>query len=128
MTDETGRRNYSKYNKYLTLMRVHEPTGESSGAGQRGKKVTQSFEPIDTLPAPPKLTPAPQSSLQGENGTESNGSSPTYRPAYSKPPPLQPSYDMKRKNPEDSEDEPPKKKGTLENKKTMWKCKKCLFR
>uniref|UniRef100_A0A1B6M9Q0 C2H2-type domain-containing protein n=1 Tax=Graphocephala atropunctata TaxID=36148 RepID=A0A1B6M9Q0_9HEMI len=131
MTDETGRRNYSKYNKYLTLMRVHEPAAESSGTGQRGKKITQSFEPIETLPAPPKLTPAPQSALQENNGSKPCDS-PTpmsqFRTIYPKPPPLQPSIDMKRKGPENSEEEPPKKRGLLENKKTMWKCKKCLFR
>lgn len=43
MTDETGRRNYSKYNKYLTMMRVHEPNAESGGL-PKGKKVSFSFE------------------------------------------------------------------------------------
>lgn len=124
MTDETGRRNYSKYNKYLTMMRVHEPMAESSGTGLRGKKLTQSFEPLETLPTPPKLTPAPHM-----DGNSSSPDSPTQlKSIYQKPPTLQPSFDMKRKGADDSEDEPPKKKGTLENKKTMWKCKKCLFR
>lgn len=127
MTDETGRRNYSKYNKYLTLMRVHEPAAESSGSGMRGKKITQSFEPIETLPTPPKLTPAPQ---PGDGNSLSNTSavSAQFRTIYPKPPPLQSSFDMKRKGSGESEEEPAKKKGLLENKKTMWKCKKCLFR
>lgn len=114
-------------------MRVHEPAAESSGSGLRGKKVTQSFEPIETLPSPPKLTPAPQSALQSNDGNNSllsnSTNAPTqFRTIYPKPPPLQPSFDLKRKTCEESEDEPAKKKGLLENKKTMWKCKKCLFR
>lgn len=68
MTDETGRRNYSKYNKYLTLMRVHEPTAESSGSGRRtkGLDVSQGMALHSSvgilqqqLPAPPRLTRAP---------------------------------------------------------------------
>ncbi|KAJ4431354.1 hypothetical protein ANN_19951 [Periplaneta americana] len=70
MTDETGRRNYSKYNKFLTLMRVHEPTAESSGSGRRSKGTDLSqgmAVPVShgavilqqQLPAPPRLTRAP---------------------------------------------------------------------
>lgn len=68
MTDETGRRNYSKYNKYLTLMRVHEPTAESSGSGRRSKGLDMSQAMTvhpnanilqQQLPAPPRLTRAP---------------------------------------------------------------------
>lgn len=137
MTDETGRRNYSKYNKYLTLMRVHEPSAESSGTGRRSKPLTQSYDPIETLPAPPKLTPAPLSALQSASPNNvqimMNNSTPpplpplSQRPLYSKPPPLQSSLDMKRSG-QESDLEPPKKKQSVENKKTMWKCKKCLFR
>jgi len=68
MTDETGRRNYSKYSKYLTLMRVHEPTAESSGSGRRSKGLDGSQGMVvhsnvsilqQQLPAPPRLTRAP---------------------------------------------------------------------
>lgn len=76
----------------------------------------QSFEPLETVPPLPKLTPAPQA----------DGSDPS--PPRTKPPPLHPSNELKRKAQEEAEDEPSKKKGLAENKKTMWKCKKCLFR
>lgn len=44
MTDETGRRNYSKYNAYLTLMRVADGTDgshatHSTGSHKRSKAV-----------------------------------------------------------------------------------------
>lgn len=139
MTDETGRRNYSKYNKYLTLMKVHEPSAESSGSGRRTKPVTQSYgpiEPVPILPAPPKLTPAPalhpsnpSSNLQMQSSTPPPPPPLSqHRPIYPKPPPLHSSYDLKRPMQDSRDDNIPKKKLNVENKKTMWKCKKCLFR
>lgn len=136
MTDETGRRNYSKYNKYLTLMKVHEPSAESSGSGRRTKAVTQSYgpiEPVPILPAPPKLTPAP--ALHPSNSLQMQSTTPPpppplsqHRPIYPKPPPLHSSYDLKRPMQDNPDEDIPKKKQNVENKKTMWKCKKCLFR
>ncbi|XP_039279826.1 LOW QUALITY PROTEIN: uncharacterized protein LOC111050663 [Nilaparvata lugens] len=125
MTDETGRRNYSKYNKYLTLMRVQEPTAESSGSGRRTKSLTDSEEHSCSSTPPPPLSPAAPPRL-----------TPALRPisdlppkaAHSKPPPLQAAFQSANRSQDDATDEPPKKKSNSENKKTMWKCKKCFFR
>lgn len=109
MTDETGRRNYSKYNKYLTMMKVQEPSAESSGTGRRSKAsdATQGVateNDIIPLPAPPRLTraPTPGTAYQIPQGAP-------LRP----PPPLKAAHQV------------PTSPAT---KKTLWKCKKCNFR
>lgn len=98
MTDETGRRNYSKYNQHLILLKVAEPTADNlnpmyvagpstSRAGASGSQSDtpprRTSEPMPGLPAPPKLTraPAPRSSAQGSSSPSGN----LLRP----PPPLQ---------------------------------------
>uniref|UniRef100_A0A0A9X010 C2H2-type domain-containing protein n=1 Tax=Lygus hesperus TaxID=30085 RepID=A0A0A9X010_LYGHE len=86
LTDETGRRNYSKYNKYLTTMKMEN---------QQAPKLPRRILPKD--------------GVQPSSSHTSHGS----------------------KRPTDSADEydsSPKKKPHVENKKTMWKCKKCYFR
>ncbi|XP_014247772.1 zinc finger protein Xfin-like isoform X2 [Cimex lectularius] len=85
LTDETGRRNYSKYNKYLTTMHMAS---------------TSSVKPLR------KILPKDHHNQE------------------------QVQYGLKRSSTEhrDLEHEQPKKKPHLENKKTMWKCKKCYFR
>lgn len=118
MTDETGRRNYSKYNKYLTMMKVQEPTAESSGTGRRSKPAdaTQgnvTERDIIPLPAPPRLTraPPPGTSHQMPQGIP-------LRP----PPPLKAAHQSVQAQSSSVE---PLKEAT---KKTLWKCKKCNFR
>lgn len=153
MTDETGRRNYSKYNKYLTLLRVHEPSAESSGSGRRTKSQPESTSNncmqkekqslptrsrSSSVPALPKLTPAPNSSQASCVSPQPTASLPVQsppslshlRPIFPKPPPLKPSHDMKRSHELNSTKEPVKKKSNIDKdyKKTMWKCKKCFFR
>lgn len=72
MTDETGRRNYSKYNQHMLWLKIAEPSAEnltpmmshasSSKAAVNGNQVTMphsTSEPVPILPAPPKLTRAP---------------------------------------------------------------------
>ncbi|PSN41765.1 hypothetical protein C0J52_08854 [Blattella germanica] len=108
MTDETGRRNYSKYNKYLTLMRVHEPTAESSGSGRRSKVVESSqgmamhptnvsVPPQHQLPALPPLTRAPMPAMNHlprlEPGAPMRPPPPlqaAHHVVFPGPPPLQP--------------------------------------
>lgn len=121
MTDETGRRNYSKYNKYLTMMKVQEPTAESSGTGRRSKptEATQgnvTERDIIPLPAPPRLTraPTPGTPHQVPHGVP-------LRP----PPPLKAAHQIPSLAKADLTIAKCLKENT---KKTLWKCKKCNFR
>lgn len=116
---ETGRRNYTKYNQYLTYMRVHEP--DSTDACKLASPKTQS--PVPILP---KLTPAP--SVDGEVGAPSASkaaSDASMRPLPQLHP-ANPSVSLKRINESGDDSEIPKKKTPSEKK--MWKCKKCKFR
>ena len=84
LTDEAGRRNYSKYNKYLVPI-----------SNEEFKKAQQ----------PRRLMP--------KDNTD----------------PVEPKRNSKRTiEDHDDEERTPKKKAFTENKKTMWKCKKCFFR
>ncbi|KAK9752125.1 hypothetical protein QE152_g4528 [Popillia japonica] len=114
MTDETGRRNYTKYNKYLTEINLSGEHNETCGGfGTR----TKNHDPPSQVPLPnktelPKLTRAPSSN--------------DFRPLLrnQRPPPgLKAADEMflaKLAN--------EKKKNNADSKKTMWKCKKCNFR
>nr|XP_018912996.1 PREDICTED: uncharacterized protein LOC109041199 [Bemisia tabaci] len=108
MTDETGRRNYSKYNRYLTLIRVHEPSAESSGTGRRTKAIPSGGANSQSPKPSSNAVPSSQQTAR---------KSAVPAAAVKRPPSAEP-----------SDSEPPKKKSSPENKKTMWKCKKCLFR
>lgn len=117
MTDETGRRNYTKYNKYLTEIHVSsDQQGETSGgSGTRPKNSYERVSPSQLLPSKaelPKLTRAPSSS----------DFSPLLKSPLRPPPPLKAadgSFFAKLTE---------KKRSNLESKKTLWKCKKCNFR
>lgn len=127
MTDETGRRNYSKYNKYLTMMKVQEPTAESSGTGRRSRAcdLTQGTvnekDIIQPLPAPPRLTraPTPGTAYQIPQGTP-------LRP----PPPLKAAHQISPPPPLLPKGHPDPSRGLTRDssKKTLWKCKKCNYR
>lgn len=117
MTDETGRRNYTKYNKYLTEIHVSsDQQGETSGgSGTRPKNSYERASPSQLLPSKaelPKLTRAPSSS----------DFSPLLRSPLRPPPPLKAadgSFFAQLSE---------KKRSNAESKKTLWKCKKCNFR
>lgn len=120
MTDETGRRNYTKYNKYLTEIPITGDQNETSGgAGTRPRVSHDSHEttitPRPILPKPelPKLLRAPNS----------NDFSPLLRSPLRPPPPLK-AADESFFAKISSE----KKKSIPESKKTLWKCKMCNFR
>ncbi len=108
---ETGRRNYTKYNRFLTVMRVHEPQPESK---------------LQPLPVPilPKLTPAPSINGDVENASPVAGDTPM-RPLPQLHP-ADPTVPMKRPHEPGDDSEVPKKK--MPSEKKMWKCKKCKFR
>lgn len=88
MTDETGRRNYSKYNKYLTVLRVRDGNAQQS----HGTTVSPNGKPSNE---PPKTTakllllttklPTPATSV----GTKVD-SCPSLRPLLPAPPRLTP--------------------------------------
>lgn len=117
MTDETGRRNYTKYNKYLTEIHVSsDQQGETSGgSGTRQKNSYERVSPSQLMPSKaelPKLTRAPSSS----------DFSPLLRSPLRPPPPLKAAdgtFFAKLTE---------KKRTSAESKKTLWKCKKCNFR
>ncbi|KAL1123931.1 hypothetical protein AAG570_001701 [Ranatra chinensis] len=119
LTDETGRRNYSKYNKYLTVMHVE------SGAPAPISASASPPSPQGAAPQPGSPAAARLRKILPKEGQQSS---------------LQ---RLKRKlshedNDEDGRaddeggeegDERPHKKAYVpHNKKTMWKCKRCLFR
>ncbi|XP_019873723.1 uncharacterized protein LOC109601872 isoform X2 [Aethina tumida] len=101
MTDETGRRNYTKYNKYLTEIPVSgDQTQETSGgSGTRPRNHDRNSSP-STSKDLAKLSRA---------GTVVDVQKPL-RP----PPPLKPTSGQK--------------KGNVEGRRTMFKCKRCNFR
>lgn len=118
MTDETGRRNYTKYNKYLTEIPIMGDQNETSGgAGTRPKAHdtldnSQSQRPILPKPELPKLSRAPTT----------GDFSPLLRSPLRPPPPLKAadeSFFAKMSE---------KRRSTPESKKTIWKCKMCNFR
>lgn len=118
MTDETGRRNYTKYNKYLTEIHLSgDHTETSGGSGTRTKNPYDS-SPSQLMPSNktelPKLIKAPSSS----------DFSPLLRNATLRPPPALKAADgallakMSEK----------KRNNNADSKRTQWKCKKCNFR
>lgn len=131
---ETGRRNYTKYNRYLTVMRVHEPQLEVSVAKSLSALSSTSSTTMTTstisnpatsssVPVLPRLTPAPSMNGDTEKGVATADVS--MRPL---PPlhPANPTVGSKRPHDAGDDSEIPKKK--LPSEKKMWKCKKCKFR
>lgn len=127
---ETGRRNYTKYNRFLTMMRVHEPRLDLSQSGGKSTTTSASSTPVPLLP---KLTPAP--SINGETDVEGGGN--TNNPVGDADVMMRPLPQLHPANPgvavkrpyeslSADEGETPKKK--VPGEKKMWKCKKCKFR
>lgn len=122
MTDETGRRNYSKYNKYLTQLRSNDPSSDSNAANRRAKttydasqaKVSPSGNAKPTMELP-KLTRAP-TNTDYQSASRSNN---PLRP----PPPLKAANEMYFHSVNEQ-----KKRTSSDSKKTLFKCKKCNFR
>ncbi|XP_045472161.1 zinc finger protein Xfin-like isoform X3 [Harmonia axyridis] len=108
MTDETGRRNYTKYNKYLTEIHVSvdQSLDTSGGSGTRPKgQGTPKHETTKPSKIPP-ITADFNSVLQNTSMKTS---------------PKMTNENMFSKLTE-------KKKSSNENKRTLFKCKKCNFR
>lgn len=113
MTDETGRRNYTKYNKYLTEIHLSGEHSETSGGSGTRPKINYDYSsPSQTIPSKselPKLTRAPSS----------NDFSPLLKNASLRPLPALKAADSTFFA---------KKRANADSKKTLWKCKKCNFR
>ncbi|KAJ8916234.1 hypothetical protein NQ315_016373, partial [Exocentrus adspersus] len=114
MTDETGRRNYTKYNKYLTEIPVSsdQSMDTSGGCGTRPKHHHDRNNSPSTSSRSelPKLPRAPTSSdfspLLKRSPSRSKGDATTTTTARIQE----------------------KKRPSTEGKKTLFKCKKCNFR
>ncbi|KAG5674665.1 hypothetical protein PVAND_004618 [Polypedilum vanderplanki] len=106
MNDETGRRNYSKYNKYITVMRVMDKKHD----GKMSKSGVLNY--------------SPKSSLVMENNVQSPPSSAsTPLSGYSDTP-----VNMNQQVVAEAHEAQEKAKETENAKKTHFKCKKCNFK
>lgn len=120
MTDETGRRNYSKYNKYLTQLRSNDSSSQdSNSAARKAKSQIEQQGKVDGGGAAlelPKLTRAPNNS-DFQIAVHGN----PLRP----PPPLKAANDVYFQG---YGGEQNKRRPSSDSKKTLFKCKKCNFR
>ncbi|XP_022903163.2 uncharacterized protein [Onthophagus taurus] len=135
MTDETGRRNYTKYNKYLTEINVGGDNETSGGSGTRPKSSSNHHHdqssPSQVLP---NNNQKDVSRLNHHHRTSSNNSSffnnnDFNNVAQQQQKTTRPVPSLKVRSAADlykyGND---KKKNGSENKKTLWQCKKCNFR
>lgn len=122
MTDETGRRNYTKYNKYLTEIHVsgNQTTDTSGGSGTRHR--SNNYD-RDHLVTPSQLMPSKAELPKLTRAPSSSDFSPLLRSSPLRPPPP-----LKAADGSFFAKFSEKKKTNAENKKTLWKCKKCNFR
>lgn len=107
MNDETGRRNYTKYNKYITLMKITDEDGDP--------KYMKSGE----------MTPSQEASLQRRkiDTDQSDEEKSSYTPnalMYSI------SKNQFNSNPDPDDDKP--NENDASTKRVSFKCKKCNFR
>ncbi|XP_030747912.1 uncharacterized protein LOC115876316 [Sitophilus oryzae] len=109
MTDETGRRNYSKYNKYLTeipLSSLQSSSETSGGSGTRPRNYDRNSSPSTSKSEKSKM-PA-----SGDLGS-------LLKVGNLKPPPGLKAVDKHFLE---------KRSASSEGKRTLFKCKKCNFR
>lgn len=137
MNDETGRRNYTKYNKHITLMKVTEEDGDpkllKSGEMTPSQEAALSFlgqSSSDSQPRdPPIVAGRDATGLGGESSYDSCDAplslvKPSLRNdegRHSQPP--VPVLIPANQQPSENPLPPPEI-----NKKTSFKCKKCNFR
>uniref|UniRef100_A0A069DY79 Putative zn finger n=1 Tax=Panstrongylus megistus TaxID=65343 RepID=A0A069DY79_9HEMI len=124
LTDETGRRNYSKYNKYLTTMRMELSSGHTATEGGLAK-IEGNVGGARTSPGaangslsaklPRKILPK-DNEQSGGGGKKRAANFPSDEDEFGGGGGTDENYR-----------EPPKRRHS-ENKRTMWKCKKCYFR
>lgn len=147
MTDETGRRNYSKYNRYLTVMEMDIADGADRAAGgdcEDGKGVASKkvvgggvvrkrrvaglanncraqMKQMQLQVAAASMTGATSAAAAKKSKAAASGNrllQQLQRPSASSPPPTPP----QSSSPSSSV------AGGDNRSKTVWKCKKCFFR
>ena len=155
MNDETGRRNYSKYNKYITLMRVvdkkHDGKMSKSGIATLNYSPKSSLVQESNLQSPPSSASTPLSvySEPQMNLLASTASSPSNINSMllehlSKDMNFlknlqnfnlvahafsaQNMQNLQQQQQQDNTDQQDKSKETENAKKTHFKCKKCNFK
>lgn len=108
MTDETGRRNYTKYNKYLTEIPVssEHSMNTSGGCGTRPKHDRNNS---------PSTSGSKSDLLRSNRVPNSTDFTPLLKISNTRPPPPLKVISEKRKSNNDG-------------KKTLFKCKKCNFK
>ncbi|XP_076375169.1 uncharacterized protein LOC117229693 isoform X3 [Megalopta genalis] len=138
MTDETGRRNYSKYNKYLA--QVEQQSWDEQNMEERSVEESNSDEPPTKLLImnsneylqTPEFSSTPVSIVSTNEGSNVNTINIGLRP----PPPLKAAarnrgQSLLKNNLITSHGQSGSTSATLssdDNKRTMWKCKRCNFR
>nr|XP_012154523.1 PREDICTED: zinc finger protein 729-like isoform X2 [Megachile rotundata] len=141
MTDETGRRNYSKYNKYLA--QVEQQSWDDQTMEEHNTEDTQSDEPPTKLLImnsneylqTSELTSTPVSIMSASDTSHNvNAINAALRP----PPPLKAAArnrgqsllknNLISPNAQSGAGTSTSTTVTEENKRTMWKCKRCNFR
>lgn len=112
MTDETGRRNYTKYNKYLTEIPVssEQSMDTSGGCGTRPKNHDRNNSPSTSKSDLPRLNRIPNSA----------DFSPLLKTSQTRPPPPLKMVDLGALS--------ERKRSSTDGKRTLFKCKKCNFK
>ncbi|XP_053998235.1 zinc finger protein 91-like isoform X2 [Hylaeus anthracinus] len=138
MTDETGRRNYSKYNKYLAQVDQH--SWDEQNMEERSVQESNSDEPpakvlilnSDEYLQTPELTSAPVSIV---STNEENHNVNTINIGLRPPPPLKAAaknrgQSLLKNNLISTHGQCGSVSTSIteESKRTMWKCKRCNFR
>ncbi|XP_020288618.1 zinc finger protein Xfin-like isoform X2 [Pseudomyrmex gracilis] len=138
MTDETGRRNYSKYNKYLA--QVEQQSWDEDHMEERSTREINSDEPPTKVVIVDKEYSSTvghsQSSVTILPSNEANQNSRNVNVSLRPPPPLKAAVKSRgqsllRNNPITMltvNDNGPIATATDENKRTQWKCKRCNYR
>ncbi|CAG9814202.1 unnamed protein product [Phaedon cochleariae] len=114
MTDETGRRNYTKYNKYLTEIPVSsdQSMDTSGGCGTRPKHHDRNASPSTSKSDLPKLNKIPAA---GDFSLPKNS-------------PLRPPPSLKAADKNLLAEMSDRKRSSSDGKRTLFKCKKCNFK
>lgn len=127
MTDETGRRNYSKYNKYLTVMEMDLTDDKAAGGDFEDGKAMVSKKIVGGGNTRKRRTPTAVNKPQ----TPTTGRMPmTGGVVQTKRFKVNRSHQQKQKQIKMDAVKPPSTTlaGSNNRSKTVWKCKKCLFR
>lgn len=122
MTDETGRRNYSKYNRYLTVMEMDIADGADKAAGgdfEDGKGVAGKRTVGGGITRKRRTT----ANIKAQNTNSAVG-----RIATTGGVPVKKFKTGTNRNQKIVLKPPPSIAGSDNRSKTVWKCKKCFFR